>query len=355
MGKECCGAPQGCSTEKAEKGCCSTEKTSCSTEKGSCSTEKGACGTGSCGTDKSGACGSGCCPVAACLGTVFKGALVGGMILFFWTAFSWHVLGWHKNDVMSFANDKAVATVLAANAPESGVYILPAHVAQKAVAEKTAEDKSAEKVSIKSARAADKVAAVTSSEAATKPYAFVSVFAEGTAKDDMKNAMYKFFLLCLVGGALLTKFVKKASSSKCCPVGCSAKVGLLVGLFSYLPNAIWFHFPLNGALVGVLDDVIAFALAGWAISKILPSSGGCGASCACGGKCPCCAGGGCSGKCGGKCPCPCCSEACCGDKKGGCCDEKPADCCDEKSSCGTEEKTGCCGGGGKKESGCCPG
>jgi len=78
-----------------------------------------------------------------------------------------------------------------------------------------------------------------------------------------------------VGSALLTKILKKRSAGGC-PVAGSIIVGLLVGLFGSLPNVIWFHAPINDALVNIADAVIAITLAGAVISKcVLKTLGSC--------------------------------------------------------------------------------
>jgi len=222
----------GCCKEKSTESSCSTETTgSCGDKTGACDDKAG--GGGGCGSK------SQCCP-----GTVIKGALVGGILMFIWFSASWMVLPWHK-DIMSFKNESMASATLSNLAPQSGIYKLPN-------------------------------AMEPGSLAVTKPYAFVSVFTDGISAGDMKQALIKDFLLCLFGAALLTKILKKRRCGGC-PVAFSMVIGLLVGAFSYLPNMIWFHFPLHFSLVGMADDVIAITLAGAAISKcILKSGGQCG-------------------------------------------------------------------------------
>jgi len=99
---------------------------------------------------------------------------------------------------------------------------------------------------------------------------------------EMNTALATSFVLYLFGAALLTKILKKRTAG-CCPVAGSIIIGLLVGAFGYLPNVIWFHAPLNDALVGIADDVIAITLAGAVIGKfVLKTLGSCktdGAGC----------------------------------------------------------------------------
>jgi len=239
-------------------------------KKGCCAMpSENSCPTG----DKGGCCG----PKKCCMKTCIAAALAGAIVMFIYFAASWMLLPWHKTTMMSFTNEGAVATVLSENAAQSGVYTLPAMPKDAA-----------------------------SKPEMTKPFAFVSVFADGV---DWKNqsplpCMLKAFLLYFFGAAMLAKILKKSLMTGCCPVGCAMMTGLLVALFAYVPNMIWFHFPLCWSLLGMADIVIAFTLAGAAIKCILK----CG---------PCTKAGGC------------CPGGTCGPTAGS---------CDDKS----EKKTGCC-------------
>jgi hypothetical protein len=195
-----------------------------------------------CSTEKPGPCG----PGKGCCGKLLKGAIVGGIIMFAYLWASWMLLPWHKTTMMSFKDDKAVASVLSKNAEKSGIYMLP-HCEWK------------------SGKAADDATAPETAPAVEKPFAFVSVFTKGVDMKDMAPALAKQFGLCLLGAFLLTCLLKKAACCGC-PILSSLKVGILVAAFHYLPNIIWFHFPLNYSLVGAADDVIAFTLAGAVIS-----------------------------------------------------------------------------------------
>ena len=235
-----------------------------------CCAEKPADNT--CSTEKTGACESKgkCCP-----GTILKGALAGGIVMFLYFSLSWTALPWHKADIMSFSNEHAASALLTDLALQSGVYVLPKAMDMKA-------------------------------GAAGKPYAFISVFAEGVQPDDMKNGLIGDFLFCLFGAALLTKILKKRNQG-CCPVAGSMAIGLLVAIFSYLPNMIWFHFPLHYSLVGMADDFIAITLAGAVIGKCVLKAG------------------------------PCTMGKCCDKSK---CDDKKSDCGDKSGSC--DDKKGSC-------------
>ena len=272
---------KGCSAEKPADGSCSTEKA------------EGACG----GKSK-------CCPV-----TIFKGALVGGAVMFIWFTVSWTVLPWHKETTMALGSahmlsanaERMAATFFTNAAPQPGIYELP-----KVVDTKTG---------------------AVGPAGVIKPYAFISVFPDGITQGGgmMKEQMGKYFLFCLLGAALLTKFLKKRKEG-CCPVAGSMIVGLLVAVFSYLPNIIWFHFPWHYSLIGMADDVIAITLAGAAISTAVLKTGACTMGKSCGDKKEgaCGSGGACCPVC--KCsPCSC-KTGSCGDKKTGSCGDKTGSC-----------------------------
>jgi len=194
----------------------------------------------SCSTTGGGSCGpSGGC----CWSTLIKGAIVGGIVLFAWCWISWTMLPWHKTTMMSFANEKAVATVLGKEAEKSGIYVLP--------------------------KMSD-----TATEA-VKPYAFVSVVKDGIDWKTAKNpAMIKKGIVCLIVAFFLTCLLKKTSSG-CCTIKAAGKVGVIAALLAHAPNMIWFGFPLEYSLVGMADTLISVTLAGFFISKFVLGSGSC--------------------------------------------------------------------------------
>jgi hypothetical protein len=240
---------------------CSAMPSSCGTEQ----KKEGSCGSG----QKKGDCGGGGKP--SCIDTIVKGAFAGAIVMFIYISASWMLLPWHMKTMHAFKNEKAVAASLLQNAPENGIYVLPY------------------------------TAGPDQKPAVDKPYAFVSVVAGGyDTAGKMKAQMLREFVLCLLASALLTCILKKQSCG--CPVAFSMKIGVLVALAHNVPNALWFHFPHNYTLVGMADDVIAFTLAGAAISRLVLK---CSKS---GGACPGC---GCN-------PCKCGSGGSCGTKTGGC-------------------------------------
>jgi hypothetical protein len=217
---------------------------------------------GACATGKTGDCGS-----KKCCGTILKGALLGAIVMFAVFAASWMLLPFHKADTLSFANEKIIASLMANNAPQSGIYVLQPGM----------------------------TAGGEAAPAQPTPFVFAAVSGNASAANNLKT-MLKGFLFYFFGAALLTKLLKKCGPGGGCPVFCAMKIGVLVALFSYVPNMIWFHFPLRYSLLGMADILVAFTLAGAAISCCVLKSGPCTM-----GKCS-------TEKCDDK-----------GDKKTGCC------------------------------------
>ena len=53
------------------------------------------------------------------------GTILGAIILFVWSAIAWEVIPWPGEPLRNFTNEDAVAQAITANAPRSGVYLLP--------------------------------------------------------------------------------------------------------------------------------------------------------------------------------------------------------------------------------------
>jgi hypothetical protein len=188
--------------------------------KGNCSSTP----ANNCGSDKNESCGW-----TSCCIKLIKGALLGGIIMFVYLWASCTLLPIHKATTITYT------TAASAAAP---------------AAETSMVDKMKEiGKNIK--------AAVTNEPAAPAEN-------KGTTQQ-----LAKSFLLCLFNALLLTSLLKKTCAGGGCPVLFSATTGLLVGSVAFLPNLIWFQAPLNYSLLGIADNLIAFTLAGFVLSKFL--------------------------------------------------------------------------------------
>ena len=53
------------------------------------------------------------------------GSILGAIVLFVWSAIAWMLIPWPGDPLRSFTNEDAVSQAITANAPQSGVYLLP--------------------------------------------------------------------------------------------------------------------------------------------------------------------------------------------------------------------------------------
>src|SRR5690242_4177347 len=106
------------------------------------------------------------------ISTLVKGSVAGTLVLFAWNMGSWMGLSdLHRSAFLRFGDEAAVAKALAAQAPVSGIYLLPNSMA--AVAAAPADQKKAVEEKMQAAMKAG-------------PTAFVVVHKDGM---DMKAAM----------------------------------------------------------------------------------------------------------------------------------------------------------------------
>lgn len=196
------------------------------------------CSTNTCSTEKNGeACKSQC-------KKIMLGGLLGGAVMFVWVMISWMALPWHNVTINEFTDDAAVATVLAENAPQSGIYVLPRMTMDPEQAPVMA-----------------------------KPFAFMSVVSEGVDMSQMGGKMFVEFLSLFFMAAMLTAVLARMGSG--CKVMASLKIGAVVAVASYLPMWNWWHFPVKYTLVGMADVMIAMFLAGLVLAKFVFKDGPC--------------------------------------------------------------------------------
>ena len=56
------------------------------------------------------------------------GTILGAVVLFFWSALAWMVIPWPGEPLRGFTNEEATLQAIKANAPRSGVYLMPIEV-----------------------------------------------------------------------------------------------------------------------------------------------------------------------------------------------------------------------------------
>ena len=170
--------------------------------------------------------------MSACI----KAGIVGGIILFIWYAVSWMVLPWHASTLNGFKDEKAVSEVIIANAPQSGIYLLPS-------------------------------AQMSSQEQSPEMVMFASVHQVGTQSMMMQGAVS---LVTQIISALLVAWLlcKTAGLGYAGRVGFVVVFALAASFVSHVPYWNWFYFNSQFTLVQVADLLVGWFLAGLVMAKM---------------------------------------------------------------------------------------
>ena len=160
------------------------------------------------------------------------------MLVFAWGAVSWMVLPWHAQTLHPFLLEGAVQQSFDANAPASGIYLLP-----RASHEKMPGG----------------------------PFAFVVLKREGVGP--MQELMLRALganVLAAVLVAFLLSLMGKAPYGK--RLAATVVFALAAGAACYLPNWVWWGFPTDFTLLGLSDLVVGWFVAGLVMAKLTASS-----------------------------------------------------------------------------------
>lgn len=168
--------------------------------------------------------------------------VVGGVILFIWGFISWAVLPWHSDVANKFSNEEFVAEFLKANAPRPGIYYIPF----------SEEDVKLGKTS-----------------------AFMSIVPDGFDMNMSKKMAIG--MLGQIASALIVVILAGIMIGNSNQVGYGqcvkyiAMLGFAIGFIGHFPYWNWFEFSTPYVAVIIADTVIAWLLAGLAMSKFLIS------------------------------------------------------------------------------------
>lgn len=179
-----------------------------------------------------------------------KAAVLGGLIVFIWGILSWMVFPWHQHCFKKFSNESRVARAISDNTCEKGVYVLPNTFGYN--------DSTSQKEMARGEEMMEK-----------GPYMMAVVHPNGMGK--MTLAPFALSLVCQIIGALIVTWMllcgKVMSFRR--KVAFVTLFGLAVGILGELPYWIWWGFPLSFAIVGIIDLIIGWFLAGLCIAKVL--------------------------------------------------------------------------------------
>jgi hypothetical protein len=160
-------------------------------------------------------------------------SLIAAVVAFVWGFLSWGLMTWHRP--MKFKDSAAVGHVLAVNAPEHGIYMLPDAV----------DDMSDEAAMAK-----------MENDLAIAPFVMATVHPPPT-DTGMAKPMILGFLRAFVAAVILCTLLSYFSrESYACRVMFCVLVYLLVGINGDAPNWIWFHGPTKTLLLMIADRLI---------------------------------------------------------------------------------------------------
>ncbi len=174
--------------------------------------------------------------------------LAAAVVAQIWGMFSWMALSWHMTDFKQFSNDENVTTVLRAELQGSGLYTLPN------MDMTVYEDEAA--------------LAAWNNRARQGPFAFISVRADGIDTGKTKPMIIGFLLnlaTALILFWLLANCSINSTGGRTLFIAIAGSVG---ALSPHLSSWNWWHFPITYCVIGVIDLLIAWALAGFVMVKL---------------------------------------------------------------------------------------
>ncbi|HSX03489.1 MAG TPA: DUF1761 domain-containing protein [Rhabdochlamydiaceae bacterium] len=169
--------------------------------------------------------------------SVFLSSFLGGAIAFVWGFISWVVIPWHTASMHRFQDTQVVSEVLAQNAPVDGIYVF--HPKQHRSSTENA------------------------------PFVFASINRTHMNEKQSLPMVRSFIIQVIVAFFISWVLVHTKSRKYWDLVTISAVLGLIGGMMSYLPAWNWWGTPIGYTLVGLIDLVITWFLAGLGMAKLL--------------------------------------------------------------------------------------
>ena len=175
-----------------------------------------------------------------CMKKCIIGGIVAGVVLFIWSAVSWMLLPWHMTTINKFEDITAVSQIIKANAPKSGVYVMP--MSDQA---------------LQSNQLTDQV-----------PYVFATVRMES-----IPESMTSQFIMTVIA-QIIAAFLVAWMLCKTSGLSFFGRVGFVV-IFAIaasfaidIPNWIWFRVDSSFTLLGMIDMLVGWFLAGLVLAGI---------------------------------------------------------------------------------------
>ncbi|MGR3912396.1 MAG: hypothetical protein QRY71_03690 [Candidatus Rhabdochlamydia sp.] len=177
---------------------------------------------------------------------ILKSGLVGGLIVFVWGLFSWIVLPFNRAQYKPFINEKAVCAKIQENAPKSGLYMLPYMNCQ-----------------------GEKEVQAVQQQMKEGPVIIMTVAKAGEVTGMVGTLTAG--LIVNIAAATLVAWVIAYTRLTLLPevMPFVLVLAVLMGWMSGMPLVLWYHFPISFALLGIVDSIIGWSMAGWAMTKMM--------------------------------------------------------------------------------------
>lgn len=180
----------------------------------------------------------------------FLAALCGAVVVFLWSLFSMMVLPWHQNNMNKFNNEHQVAHVIRENATMSGIYILPNTFSYN---DSTPQHEVENGIGILE----------------RGPFMFASIMQNGVGP----MSAWPFvigFLIDFAGALILTWMILMTTGLSFGRIVTFVMLfGLSIGIISQLPDWNWWGFPFVYVFISMMDILIGWTLAGYAIAYFI--------------------------------------------------------------------------------------
>lgn len=183
--------------------------------------------------------------------SLLLGSLLGGLAVFVWGAVSWMAIPWHMPTLKSFSDQQAVTAALQANAPATGVYLLPNRAPSSASAE---EQKRQD--------------AQMQRQWTQGPRAFVAYVQTGSG-DSMLPQMLKGLAFNILAALVLTLLILRSGIT-----GFTAKlvfmtfIAVFAALVTYVPMWNWWGFASDFTWVSMADLIVGWLIGSAVIAKV---------------------------------------------------------------------------------------
>ncbi len=174
---------------------------------------------------------------------IIKGAFLGGLVSFIWVMISWGILPWHKHTFNQFHHEEFVSWVLKENTTKSGMYVYPYMGSDDKTADQSHNHK--------------------------EPLILASVNLDGMDPANPRLYIVSFLTQFVAAGLisiLLLMIRKTRYFSKVCFV---TIMGLFAAIVSNIPLWNWWGFSSCYVILGMLDLLIGWFLAGLVLAAVV--------------------------------------------------------------------------------------